>query len=73
MTSVAIEHAQVIDENDFKLFGKYSIVPSVQPTHATSDMYWAEDRLERQGEGSICIQAVAGTKWMDCTWYRFSR
>jgi len=27
------------------MFGKYSIVPSVQPTHATSDMYWAEERL----------------------------
>ncbi|HEV7621750.1 MAG TPA: amidohydrolase, partial [Flavisolibacter sp.] len=40
-----IEHAQVINENDFDLFGQYSIVPSVQPTHATSDMYWAEARL----------------------------
>ncbi|MFY7840342.1 MAG: amidohydrolase [Lacibacter sp.] len=40
-----IEHAQVVNENDFVLFGKYSIVPSVQPTHATSDMYWAEERL----------------------------
>ena len=40
-----IEHAQVIDENDFDLFGKYSIIPSVQPTHATSDMYWAGDRI----------------------------
>ena len=40
-----IEHAQVINENDFKLFGEYTIVPSVQPTHATSDMYWAGDRL----------------------------
>jgi predicted amidohydrolase YtcJ len=40
-----IEHAQVVHENDMALFGKYSIVPSVQPTHATSDMYWAADRL----------------------------
>jgi len=40
-----VEHAQVVNENDFELFGKYSIVPSVQPTHATSDMYWAADRL----------------------------
>jgi predicted amidohydrolase YtcJ len=40
-----IEHAQVVNEADFPLFGKYSIVPSVQPTHATSDMYWAEQRL----------------------------
>lgn len=40
-----IEHAQIINKNDFGYFGKYSIVPSVQPTHATSDMYWAGDRL----------------------------
>jgi predicted amidohydrolase YtcJ len=40
-----IEHAQVVNQNDFKLFGLNSIVPSVQPTHATSDMYWAGDRL----------------------------
>ncbi|MDB5223215.1 MAG: amidohydrolase [Chitinophagaceae bacterium] len=40
-----IEHAQVINQNDFNLFGSASIVPSVQPTHATSDMYWAAERL----------------------------
>ncbi|GAC1395234.1 MAG: amidohydrolase [Sediminibacterium sp.] len=40
-----IEHAQVISRQDFSLFGAASIVPSVQPTHATSDMYWAGDRL----------------------------
>ncbi|MGG9962074.1 amidohydrolase [Ferruginibacter sp. SUN106] len=40
-----IEHAQVVNANDFDLFGKYNIIPSVQPTHATSDMYWADKRL----------------------------
>jgi len=40
-----IEHAQVINADDFKIFGENSIIPSVQPTHATSDMYWAGDRL----------------------------
>ena len=40
-----IEHAQVVNENDFSLFGKYKVIPSVQPTHATSDMYWAGERL----------------------------
>lgn len=40
-----IEHAQVVNPADFHLFGESSIVPSVQPTHATSDMYWAEDRV----------------------------
>jgi len=40
-----IEHAQVINENDFELFAKYHIIPSIQATHATSDMDWAEKRL----------------------------
>lgn len=39
-----IEHAQVVSLDDFDVFSK-NIIPSVQPTHATSDMYWAEDRL----------------------------
>ena len=39
-----IEHAQIVDTNDIALFSK-KIIPSVQPTHATSDMYWAEERL----------------------------
>lgn len=39
-----VEHAQVISEKDFDYF-KNGIIPSIQPTHATSDMYWAEDRL----------------------------
>lgn len=40
-----IEHAQVVNQEDFKLFGNNSVIPSVQSTHATSDMYWAADRL----------------------------
>ena len=43
-----IEHAQVINWNDFGLFAKSTIIPSVQPTHATSDMYWAEERLGKE-------------------------
>ncbi len=38
-----IEHCQVLDKNGFSNFN--FIIPSVQPTHATSDMYWAKDRL----------------------------
>ncbi|MDX2047108.1 MAG: amidohydrolase [Chitinophagaceae bacterium] len=45
-----IEHAQVVNQNDFKLFGDNNIIPSVQPTHATSDMYWAGDRLGKERE-----------------------
>ncbi|MGI4885759.1 MAG: amidohydrolase [Janthinobacterium lividum] len=40
-----IEHAQVVSPADVAKFGQYHIVPSVQPTHATSDMYWAGERL----------------------------
>jgi predicted amidohydrolase YtcJ len=40
-----IEHAQVVDPADRKYFADFSIIPSVQPTHATSDMPWAESRL----------------------------
>ncbi len=40
-----IEHSQIVAPEDFELFGKFSIIPSVQPTHATSDMYWAVDRV----------------------------
>lgn len=40
-----IEHAQVLSPDDFHYFGDYSIIPSVQATHCTSDMYWAYERL----------------------------
>jgi len=43
-----IEHSQVIAPKDMSMFGQYSIIPSVQPTHATSDMYWAGQRLGSQ-------------------------
>jgi len=42
-----IEHAQVITKTDFQYFAN-GIIPSIQPTHATSDMYWAEDRLGKK-------------------------
>jgi len=45
-----IEHAQVINPDDFNLFGANNIIPSVQPTHATSDMYWADKRLGKKRE-----------------------
>ncbi|GHB73494.1 amidohydrolase [Persicitalea jodogahamensis] len=40
-----VEHAQIVSTADVPKFGKYSVIPSVQPTHATSDMYWADERL----------------------------
>ncbi len=43
-----IEHCQVVNEKDFKKFKEYKIIPSVQPTHATSDMPWAIKRLGKK-------------------------
>ncbi|HMR18811.1 MAG TPA: amidohydrolase family protein, partial [Sphingobacterium sp.] len=40
-----IEHAQIVDSADIEKFKRYNVIPSIQPTHATSDMYWAADRL----------------------------
>jgi predicted amidohydrolase YtcJ len=61
-----IEHAQVVNQNDFAVFGKYSIIPSVQPTHATSDMYWAEKRLgsERVKGAYAFKQLMQENKWI---------
>lgn len=43
-----IEHAQIVHDSDIYKFSDFSIIPSIQPTHATSDMYWAEDRLGKE-------------------------
>ena len=40
-----IEHVQVLDQNDIGRFASLGVLPVVQPTHCTSDMYWAETRL----------------------------
>ncbi len=40
-----IEHAQIVTPAEVPLFGRYGIIPSVQPAHATSDMAWAGQRL----------------------------
>ena len=40
-----VEHAQVVAESDWPRFARLGIVPSMQPTHATSDMPWAPARL----------------------------
>jgi len=61
-----IEHAQIMHADDFKLFGQYSIIPSVQPTHATSDMYWAEERVghHRIKGGYAYKQLLNENDWM---------
>jgi predicted amidohydrolase YtcJ len=40
-----IEHAQVVHPDDISRFAQLGIVASMQPTHCTSDMYWAEQRI----------------------------
>ena len=40
-----IEHAQVLAPEEFPRFAKLGVIASVQPTHATSDMPWAEARV----------------------------
>lgn len=53
-----VEHAQVISEADFDYF-ENGIIPSIQPTHATSDMYWAEDRLgEERVQGAYAFKTL---------------
>jgi predicted amidohydrolase YtcJ len=43
-----IEHAQVISPEDIPRFAKLGVIPSMQPTHQTSDMRWAEARVGPQ-------------------------
>jgi predicted amidohydrolase YtcJ len=40
-----IEHAQIVALEDFPRFARYGVIASIQPTHATSDKAWAEDRI----------------------------
>ena len=61
-----IEHAQVVSPYDRVLFRQFKIIPSVQPTHATSDMYWAEKRLgaERIQHAYAYLPLLEETGWM---------
>ena len=61
-----VEHAQVVNKNDLHYFGDYNIIPSVQPTHATSDMYWVQLRLgaEREKDAYAYNQLMEQNKWI---------
>ena len=61
-----VEHAQVVNKDDFHFFGDYGILPSVQPTHATSDMYWAQERLgaERVKGAYAYKQLMEQNNWL---------
>jgi predicted amidohydrolase YtcJ len=53
-----VEHVQVCSPNDIQIFNTYNIIASIQPTHATSDMYWAADRI---GDDRIKNAYLLGT------------
>ena len=40
-----VEHAQIVSQEDILRFGNLGVLPSMQPTHCTSDMRWAESRV----------------------------
>ncbi len=45
-----IEHAQILNHSDIPRFAALGVIPSMQASHQTSDMYWAGTRL---GEGRL--------------------
>ena len=56
-----IEHAQVVALDDIPRFARAGVIASMQPTHCTSDMPWAPDRLgERRLEGAYAWRRMLG-------------
>jgi len=56
-----VEHAQIVAPGDIPRFAALDVIASVQPTHATSDMYWAEDRLGPERiEGAYAWRSLLG-------------
>ena len=53
-----IEHSQVVDEADFQRYGEYSVIPSIQTTHCTSDMDWADERLGERIQNAYAYQRL---------------
>ncbi|HEX6640856.1 MAG TPA: amidohydrolase, partial [Thermoanaerobaculia bacterium] len=54
-----VEHLQVISPQDVPRLAEHGIIASMQPTHATSDMYWAEARLgEERAKGAYAWRTV---------------
>jgi predicted amidohydrolase YtcJ len=43
-----VEHAQIVTLEDIPRFAQLGVIASMQPTHATSDMPWAQDRVGAQ-------------------------
>lgn len=55
-----IEHAQIVKPSDYSLFSSSRVLPSVQPTHATSDQRWAEHHIgkERLSNGAYAYNSL---------------
>ena len=53
-----IEHSQVVDEADLQRYGDYSVIPSIQTTHCTSDMDWADERLGERIKNAYAYQRL---------------
>ena len=53
-----IEHSQVVDEADFQRYGELSVIPSIQTTHCTSDMDWADERLGERIKNAYAYQQL---------------
>lgn len=53
-----IEHSQVVDEADFQRYGEFSVIPSIQTTHCTSDMDWADERLGARIKNAYAYQRL---------------
>ena len=53
-----IEHSQTVDDADFQRFGAFSVIPSIQTTHCTSDMDWADERLGERIKNAYAYQQL---------------
>ncbi|KAF9004323.1 amidohydrolase 3 [Cyathus striatus] len=53
-----IEHAQILTQEDIERMGKLGVIPSVQPTHVTTEMWYAEDRLGERAKGAFPFQSL---------------
>ena len=54
-----IEHAQIVHPDDLERFARLNVIAAMQPTHATSDMYWADERLgEERLDGAYAWQSL---------------
>jgi predicted amidohydrolase YtcJ len=57
-----VEHAQIINHQDIPRFAALGVIPSMQASHQTSDMYWATSRLgPTRVEGAYAWRSLLNT------------